>query len=108
MAFKQNCSRIYLMTTLIIARHGNTFGPDVTPTRIGARTDLPLVESGQTQGEKLGAWLKENEVYPEVVYSSELQRTKQTAEIARTIRNTVCCTFRRSQSTVVAVRCTCI
>ncbi|NQZ14743.1 MAG: histidine phosphatase family protein [Alphaproteobacteria bacterium] len=82
MAFKQNCSRIYLMTKLIIARHGNTFGPDDTPTRIGARTDLPLVESGQTQGEKLGAWLKENEVYPEVVYSSELQRTKQTAEIA--------------------------
>ena len=27
------------MTTLIIARHGNTFGKGDTPTRVGARTD---------------------------------------------------------------------
>jgi len=70
------------MTTLIIARHGNTFTPDQTPTRVGARTDLPLVESGQEQARKIGAWLKEQNIYPEIVYSSELQRTKQTAEIA--------------------------
>lgn len=70
------------MTKLIIARHGNTFTPEQTPTRVGARTDLPLVESGQEQARKIGAWLKENEIYPEVVYSSELQRTKQTAETA--------------------------
>lgn len=70
------------MTTLIIARHGNTFGPEDTPTRVGARTDLPLVEKGFEQGKKIGAWLKDNSIYPEVVYSSELQRTKQTAETA--------------------------
>ncbi len=70
------------MTTLIIARHGNTFTPDQTPTRVGARTDLPLIESGQEQARKIGAWLKEQNIYPEIVYSSELQRTKQTAEIA--------------------------
>lgn len=70
------------MTTLIIARHGNTFGPDDTPTRVGARTDLPLVESGQAQARKLGAWLKDKKLYPEVAYSSELKRTIQTAEIA--------------------------
>lgn len=70
------------MTTLIIARHGNTFTPDQTPTRVGARTDLPLVESGIAQAKRLGAWLKEKELYPEVTYCSELQRTKQTAEIA--------------------------
>ena len=70
------------MTTLIIARHGNTFTSDQTPTRVGARTDLPLVESGQEQARKIGAWLKENNIYPEIVYSSELQRTKQTAQIA--------------------------
>ena len=70
------------MTTLIIARHGNTFNPEDTPTRVGAHTDLPLVESGQEQARKIGAWLKQNNIYPEIVYSSELQRTKQTAQIA--------------------------
>ena len=70
------------MTTLIIARHGNTFTVDDTPTRVGAHTDLPLVESGQEQARQIGAWLKEQNIYPEVVYSSELQRTKQTAQLA--------------------------
>ena len=70
------------MTTLIIARHGNTFGPDDTPTRVGARTDLPLVEKGEEQAEKLGLYLKENRLIPDVVYTSNLQRTIDTARIA--------------------------
>ncbi len=70
------------MTILIIARHGNTFEPNETPTRVGGRTDLPLVEAGRAQAAKLGVWLKENNFLPEVTYSSDLQRTKQTAEIA--------------------------
>jgi len=70
------------MTKLIIARHGNTFGPDDIPTRVGARTDLPLVESGRIQAQKLGHWLKENTLCPEVTYSSQLKRTIETAEIA--------------------------
>lgn len=70
------------MTILIIARHGNTFNPDDTPTRVGAHTDLPLVEKGFEQAKKIGQWLKKNNLIPEVTYSSELQRTKQTAETA--------------------------
>lgn len=70
------------MTKLIIARHGNTFGPNDTPTRVGARTDLPLVESGEAQAQRLGQWLKDNDIYPEVTYCSELQRTQATAKIA--------------------------
>ena len=70
------------MTVLIIARHGNTFNADDTPTRVGARTDLPLVEKGFEQAKKIGQWLKQNNYIPEVTYSSELQRTKQTAETA--------------------------
>ena len=70
------------MTKLIIARHGNTFGPDDTPTRVGARTDLPLVESGQKQAIKIGQWLKENDLTPEITYSSQLKRTIETAELA--------------------------
>lgn len=69
-------------TTLIIARHGNTFGPGDTPTRVGARTDLPLVEKGIEQAKALGRYLKENNLIPDVVYSSHLKRTREVAEIA--------------------------
>lgn len=70
------------MTTLIIARHGNTFNPGETPTRVGARTDLPLVESGKVQARAIGAWMKHHGIYPEAVYSSELSRTRETADLA--------------------------
>lgn len=70
------------MTTLIIARHGNTFGPDDIPTRVGAKTDLPLVDSGKEQARKIGAWLKAYSKIPDVVYASELQRTQETAKLA--------------------------
>ena len=36
-------------TRLIIARHGNTFDAGDIPTRVGRRTDLPLVASGEAQ-----------------------------------------------------------
>lgn len=70
------------MTTLIIARHGNTFGPGDTPTRVGGRTDLPLVEKGQEQAAAIGRYIKEHRLIPDVVYSSALQRTYETAKIA--------------------------
>ncbi len=70
------------MTTLIIARHGNTFAPDETPRRVGAKTDIPLVEKGQEQAKALGHYLKENGLIPDAVYCSTLLRTKETANIA--------------------------
>lgn len=70
------------MTTLIIARHGNTFGPDDTPTRVGVRTDLPLVEKGIEQAKAIGEFLRENRLIPDTVYTSHLQRTQQTAKAA--------------------------
>lgn len=70
------------MTRLIIARHGNTFDPQQTPTRVGARTDLPLVEKGRAQAEAIGQYLKANQLIPDVIYSSHLQRTIETAKIA--------------------------
>jgi len=69
-------------TTLIIARHGNTFGPDDTPTRVGMHTDLPLVESGIEQAKAMGRYLKDNRMIPDVVYTSTLQRTIETARVA--------------------------
>lgn len=70
------------MTTLIIARHGNTFEAGQTPTRVGARTDLPLTQKGEEQARALGRYLAEQRLIPDVVYSSNLQRTIQTAKIA--------------------------
>ncbi len=67
------------MTRLLIIRHGNTFGPNETPTRVGGRTDLALVESGIAQARVLGRHFKDKEYYPDVVFTSELKRTQQTA-----------------------------
>lgn len=69
-------------TTLIVARHGNTFEPGETPRRVGARSDLPLVETGKAQARAIGRYLKQNDLAPDPVYCSHLQRTRQTADIA--------------------------
>ena len=76
------------MKTLIIARPGNTFGPGDTPTRVGARTDLPLVESGKAQAKALGLHFLENGLVPDVVYVSPLLRTQHTADIILQATNT--------------------
>ena len=70
------------MTELIIARHGNTFGPGDTPTRVGAHTDIPLVQSGIEQATLIGEYFQKNNIKPDIIYSSELKRTKQTAKHA--------------------------
>lgn len=66
-------------TRLIIVRHGNTFRPEETPTRVGARTDLPLVE--QHKGLSIGRYLKDHNMIPNVIYAAPLLRTMQTAEL---------------------------
>lgn len=76
-----------MKTRLLIARHGNTFRPDETPRRLGLQ-DIPLVESGLVQGRALGEYLKKNNLIPDVIFTSELQRTKQTAEQAQKMMGT--------------------
>lgn len=71
-----------MTATLIIARHGNTFTPDQTPTRVGARTDLPLVERGEDQALRLGHHLKSQKLIPDMVFTSNLRRTIDTARLA--------------------------
>lgn len=41
----------------MIVRHGNTFRAGETPTRVGARTDLPLVE--EERARSAGRYLRE-------------------------------------------------
>ncbi len=69
-----------MKTILIIARHGNTFRSGEIPTRVGARTDLPLVE--EERGRAIGKYLKENNLVPGIIYTSPLLRTKRTAQLA--------------------------
>ncbi len=70
------------MIKLIIARHGNTFNKGETPTRVGSRTDIPLVDSGKEQAKLIGEYLVKEGMVPDVIYSSPLKRTMETAEIA--------------------------
>jgi len=71
-----------MMTRLLIARHGNTFGPGDVVTRVG-KTDLPLVASGLEQGRMLGRYLKRENLVPNMIFTSSLKRTVQTAEQAQ-------------------------
>ncbi|MEL6414006.1 MAG: histidine phosphatase family protein [Pseudomonadota bacterium] len=76
------------MTDIYIVRHGNTFDKGDTITRVGARTDLPLSSSGQTQAEALA--LHFMALVPagfSAAYCSELQRTRQTAETILAVRD---------------------
>lgn len=68
------------MKTLIIARHGNTFRPGETPTRVGAHTDLPLVEEGR--GRAIGRYLAQKGLQPSRVLAAPLKRTLETAALA--------------------------
>ena len=69
------------MTKLLIIRHGNTFAPDEMPRRVGCKTDIPLVQSGVDQARALGCYLKRERLLPDYIYSSELQRARQTAQL---------------------------
>jgi len=69
-------------TILIIARHGNTFSKGDIITRLG-KTDLPLVETGLKQGRLLGECLDNLKLKPDVIFTSKLKRTIQTAEQAQ-------------------------
>ncbi len=74
-------------TQLLIARHGNNFGPGDIVKRVGT-TDLPLVEGGLLQGRQLGFYLKKNNLLPHVIFTSKLKRAIQTAEQAQNVMQT--------------------
>ena len=68
------------MKTLIIARHGNTFRKGETPTRVGSRTDLELVE--EERGRGIGLYLKKLGMVPTRILAAPLKRTMGTAALA--------------------------
>ena len=68
------------MRTLIIARHGNTFRKGETPTRVGSRTDLELVE--EERGLGIGRYLLKLGLQPTRILAAPLKRTMGTARLA--------------------------
>lgn len=76
------------MKTLIIARHGNTFRKGETPTRVGSRTDLPLVE--EERGRGIGLYLKKLGLLPTRILAAPLKRTMGTAALAAEAMGSPC------------------
>ena len=69
------------MTDIFIVRHGNTFDKGDVVTRVGARTDLALSQSGLAQADALAAHFQD--IAPngfDRAYCSPLIRTRQTGE----------------------------
>ncbi|MBT2243650.1 histidine phosphatase family protein [Sphingobium sp. BHU LFT2] len=64
---------------LFIVRHGNTFASGEPPRRVGVKTDIPLVETGELQAIALGRWFAREKITFDRVYCSPLLRTRQTA-----------------------------
>ncbi len=70
------------MINILIARHGNTFDSGDVVLRVGRGTDIPLSNSGKLQAKALGEYLHQHHPDIAAVYTSTLQRTIATAEIA--------------------------
>ncbi len=67
---------------LVLARHGNTFGPGDTPVWVGANEDLNLVEKGLEQSRAIGKALGKAGIIPDRVLAGPLKRTRIGAELA--------------------------
>ncbi|MCE1237268.1 MAG: histidine phosphatase family protein [Hyphomicrobiales bacterium] len=66
---------------MILARHGNTFGPGDAVVWVGARSDLPLVEKGHAQAEAIADGLIAADLAPSRIWAGPLKRTAETAAI---------------------------
>jgi len=67
---------------LILARHGNTFGPEDTPVWVGANEDLELVEKGLEQSREIGRGLVSAGIVPDRILAGPLKRTRTGAALA--------------------------
>lgn len=67
---------------LILARHGNTFGPGDTPVWVGANEDLPLVDKGLDQSRAIGRALRDLGLMPDRIIAGPLKRTRTGAALA--------------------------
>jgi broad specificity phosphatase PhoE len=66
---------------LILIRHGNTFDKGDTVRWVGKHEDLPLSNSGQEQAQALAKHLQEQQLLPDICYTSTLKRTREFADL---------------------------
>jgi probable phosphoglycerate mutase len=66
---------------ILLARHGNTFGPGDKVVWVGRESDLPLVEKGLVQAAEVGEALGRHGLVPDAIYAASLRRTRRFAEI---------------------------
>lgn len=69
---------------LILVRHGAT-GPNLAGLRCGGDLDVPLTGVGRDQARQAALRLRALEVPVGVILTSDLQRTRETAEIIRQV-----------------------
>ena len=69
------------MAKILLARHGNTFGPGDRVVWVGAQEDLPLVEKGEAQAQALGEALRDAGLTPARIICGPLTRTRRAAEL---------------------------
>lgn len=69
------------MTTLVIARHGNTFRSGEPVLYVGAASDLPLTERGEEQALLLAQRLQDRGLKPDLYYAGVLRRQRHTANL---------------------------
>lgn len=67
---------------LVLARHGNTFGPDDIPVWVGAREDLPLTAEGEAQSRRIGEAFNAAGIIPDRIICGPLKRTAHGAALA--------------------------
>jgi probable phosphoglycerate mutase len=72
---------------LILARHGNTFGPEDPVVWVGAKNDLSLVASGELQADRLGEGLRAVEWIPDMIYTGPLLRMRSYAHRIAAVLN---------------------
>ncbi|KKW93996.1 histidine phosphatase family protein [Sphingobium chungbukense] len=68
------------MRRVFIIRHGNTFESSAEACRIGAGTDIPLVESGRVQADRLGQHFAARALPIRRLHISPLLRARETAD----------------------------
>lgn len=66
---------------LVLVRHGNTFGSNDKVVWVGARSDLPLTQTGREQARAVGLALKQVGGAPQKLLAGPLMRTMETAGI---------------------------
>lgn len=69
------------MPKLILVRHGNTFEASDTPTYVGSRTDLPLTQAGEQQGQAFADMASRLFIPIDGIITGPLLRTRRFAEI---------------------------